>query len=139
MPRPDDDSDAVPILLDDPPEPAGHRGPPAIYASPSAAIQPPQAPAPYPPHAPAQYPNLDRRKAPDIRRKPRRGKSKSRRERSGYSGIAVHPSIIGGILMMVGAVVWFFLGLMFGRIFFYPPILFVAGIAAMIRGFTGSD
>jgi len=36
-------------------------------------------------------------------------------------------AIWGGIGMMVGAVVWFVLGWMAGRIFFYPPILFVIG------------
>jgi hypothetical protein len=36
--------------------------------------------------------------------------------------------------MMVIAVVWFVLGLMGGIIFFYPPILFVIGIAALIKG-----
>jgi len=41
--------------------------------------------------------------------------------------------------MMLGAVVWFFLGLAAGRIFFYPPILFVFGIGAVVRGFTGRN
>lgn len=51
-------------------------------------------------------------------------------------GIAVHREIVAGILMMVGAAVWFFLGLAANRFFIYPPILFVLGIAAVIRGFT---
>ena len=42
--------------------------------------------------------------------------------------------------MMVGAVVWFFGALFFlDRIFFYPPIMFVLGIGAVIRGFTGQE
>jgi hypothetical protein len=40
----------------------------------------------------------------------------------------------GGVAMMVIAAVWFVLGLYGGRIFFYPPILFVLGLAAMIKG-----
>jgi hypothetical protein len=43
-------------------------------------------------------------------------------------------AILGGTGMMVGAVVWFVVGWMAGRIFFYPPILFVIGIVALIKG-----
>src|SRR5262249_37356269 len=65
-----------------------------------------------------------------------RERKRKRPERSG-GGIAVNAEIITGILMMVGAAVWFFLGLAAGFIYFYPPILFVLGIAAVVRGFTG--
>ncbi len=41
--------------------------------------------------------------------------------------------------MMVGAAVWFFAGLAAGYIYPYAPILFVLGIGAVIRGFTGQD
>lgn len=58
---------------------------------------------------------------------------------SSYSGISIHPQIIIGVLMMVGAVVWFFAGLAADRIFFYPPILFLLGIGAIIKGFTGRE
>ncbi len=36
--------------------------------------------------------------------------------------------------MMVGAAVWFFVGLAAGIIFFYPPVLFVLGFIALIKG-----
>lgn len=42
--------------------------------------------------------------------------------------------MLGGILMMGIAAVWFFAGLAAGYIFFYPPILFVIGLAAFCRG-----
>ena len=42
--------------------------------------------------------------------------------------------ILSGAGMMVGAVVWFVAGWMAGRIFFYPPILFVIGIVALVKG-----
>ncbi|MFZ5554760.1 MAG: hypothetical protein ACOZCO_16720 [Bacteroidota bacterium] len=42
--------------------------------------------------------------------------------------------IIGGIIMMVGAVVWFIVGYYAGYIFFYPPILFIIGVIAVVRG-----
>ena len=48
-------------------------------------------------------------------------------------------SIITGILMMVGAAVWFFVGLAAGIIFFYPPILFILGFIALIKGVLRSD
>lgn len=39
-----------------------------------------------------------------------------------------------GVLMMVGAVVWFFGGLALGILFYYPPILFIAGLISFVRG-----
>ena len=41
--------------------------------------------------------------------------------------------------MIVGALVWFFLGLAAGRIFIYPPIMCVLGIGAIVRGFRGEE
>ena len=43
-------------------------------------------------------------------------------------------AILGGVGMMVGAVVWFVVGYAAGRIFFYPPILFVIGAIALVKG-----
>ena len=42
--------------------------------------------------------------------------------------------VVGGIIMIVIAVVWFFAGLAAGLIFFYPPILFLIGLFALITG-----
>jgi hypothetical protein len=42
--------------------------------------------------------------------------------------------VAGGLLMMVIAVVWFFGGLALGRIFFYPPILFIVGLVGFFKG-----
>ena len=50
------------------------------------------------------------------------------------SGGSPDGSVVVGILMMVGAVVWFFGGLAFGYIFYYPPILFVLGLISTIKG-----
>lgn len=50
------------------------------------------------------------------------------------SGGSTDGSVVVGILMMVGAVVWFFGGLAFGYIFYYPPILFVLGLISTIKG-----
>ena len=46
---------------------------------------------------------------------------------------------MGGLAMMGIAVVWFFGGLAFDVIFYYPVILFIIGVVGFIRGlFTGN-
>jgi len=52
---------------------------------------------------------------------------------------SVNSGAIGGILMMIIAAAWFFVGLSFNRIFFYPPILFVIGAIAVIKGLLGGE
>lgn len=52
--------------------------------------------------------------------------------------------VIGGLIMMVIAVVWFVAGLKADIIFFYPPILFVIGLFGFLKGLltgnlTGKD
>ena len=42
--------------------------------------------------------------------------------------------VLGGIIMIVIAAVWFFGGLAAGYIFYYPPILAVVGIFGVIKG-----
>ncbi|GAA4448715.1 hypothetical protein [Novipirellula rosea] len=46
---------------------------------------------------------------------------------------------MGGLFMMVAALIWFFGGLAAGVIFFYPPILFVLGFVALVKGAMGDD
>jgi hypothetical protein len=54
---------------------------------------------------------------------------------SGTGFGSVNAGIAGGLLMMVVAVIWFVGALIFAdTIFFYPPILFVVGLIAFIRG-----
>jgi hypothetical protein len=47
--------------------------------------------------------------------------------------------VLGGLAAMLIAVVWFVVGLINDIIFFYPPVLFVLGLIAMIKGAIGSD
>jgi hypothetical protein len=47
--------------------------------------------------------------------------------------------LIGGLLMMLIAIVWFVAGLAAGFIFFYPPILLVIGFIAVIRGLLNRE
>ncbi len=42
--------------------------------------------------------------------------------------------VVGGLLMMGLAVIWFVVGLAYGWIFFYPPILFLIGLFAFFKG-----
>jgi len=48
----------------------------------------------------------------------------------------IRKGVLGGIAMIVIAVIWFVLGHMAGRIFIYPPILAVIGIFAVVRGLS---
>ena len=43
-------------------------------------------------------------------------------------------SVITGVLMMVGAIIWFVVGWAGGVIFFYPPILFIFGLITFFKG-----
>lgn len=46
----------------------------------------------------------------------------------------IEKGVLGGIVMIAIAAVWFFGGLAAGYIFFYPPILFIIGIFAIFKG-----
>ena len=46
----------------------------------------------------------------------------------------IEHGMVGGIAMMVIAVVWFGLGWMAGIIFYYPPILFLIGVFGLLKG-----
>lgn len=48
----------------------------------------------------------------------------------------IEMGVIGGILMMGIAAIWFFGGLACDRVFFYPPILFIIGLYAFFKGLT---
>jgi hypothetical protein len=46
----------------------------------------------------------------------------------------IQHGMAGGIAMMTIAVIWFGLGWMAGVIFYYPPILFLIGAFALLKG-----
>lgn len=60
--------------------------------------------------------------------------------RPAESGQFWDSSVLGGIALMLIAVVWFFGALFAFNVFFiYPPILFIIGFITMVKGiFTGS-
>ena len=55
------------------------------------------------------------------------------------SSTATKPTVLVGIAMMAGAVVWFVAGLALDRIFFYPPILLVLGFISLVKGLRGEE
>ncbi len=104
---------------------------------PEPRVRKPQAP-----RLPDEYTASRTKATYDSEAKAERSMPKSKkRESSGswFPAISVNSSIISGLLMMVGAVAWFVAGLAINRIFIYPPIMFVLGIGAIIKGFTGKD
>ena len=125
-------------IIPEPPAPA-----PVLNVQPAPApirkVQPIRLPDEYAPsRSKTSSESEDALQAKFTGRKPK--KRKAKKSDSGWTpGISVNPSIISGLLMMLGAVVWFVAGLAIGIIFFYPAILFCLGVAAVIRGFTGRD
>jgi len=56
---------------------------------------------------------------------------------SGFFGAekkGLQKGVLGGAAMIAIAITWFVLGLAANRIFFYPPILFIIGVVALIKG-----
>jgi hypothetical protein len=127
------DDEALDILLADAPADRPAARPPrgedeAPPPDDAGAIREP------PPRRPARRPGFTAEEfAAHSRPRPRRRRSAG----SGGFGFAINGEIIAGLLMMGGAALWFILGLAAGRIFIYPPILFVLGLLALFRGFKG--
>jgi len=46
-------------------------------------------------------------------------------------------TIAAGVAMMLGAVIWFGLGLLLGILFYYPPVLFIIGLVTCFKGLAG--
>jgi len=78
------------------------------------------------PYAPNPYMAAAQAQAP--------AKPKNYNHAFGLEQRAFDAGILGGLALMAISVAWFVGGLFFGIIFYYPPILFIIGIAAMIRG-----
>jgi hypothetical protein len=97
-------------------------------------------------HVMADEPAPRRRRDPieedDLRRRiasrPRFRETERPRHRDSSWFGTINAGMGGGIAMMVVAVIWFVVGLAAGWIFFYPPILFVLGLVAFIKGAAGS-
>ncbi len=54
-------------------------------------------------------------------------------------GKVFNGGVVGGLIAMLIAVVWFVGGLMADIIFFYPPILFIIGLVGFIKGLVSNE
>lgn len=118
------DEDEAYQLLSEGPEPAPSAS--AQWNRPTEPVfSAPARPAPPPPPVP-----------PPAPRKVRTTRAVDR-TRSRRPAIAISPGILGGLGAMLFAVIWFVLGLSVNRIYFYPPIMFVFGLVAVVRGLLG--
>ncbi len=89
-------------------------------------------------HEPEAPPTSQTSEPAPRRKRPRRREREGPRvafER-GWFG-SMNAGVVGGVLMMLIAIAWFVGGLAVGYIFFYPPILFVIGLIALIKGLAG--
>lgn len=56
----------------------------------------------------------------------------------GLSILGIKNQIIAGSLAIIGSLIWFIAGASADIIFFYPPILFILGLATLIQGIITS-
>jgi hypothetical protein len=69
------------------------------------------------------------------RKKMKKGEKKDQKpDHFGIEKKIFRGGVIGGGVAMLVAVVWFVVGLINDIIFFYPPILFIIGLVAAIKG-----
>ena len=73
-----------------------------------------------------------------ARKQRRRERDAMVREQHG-NGLAVSRTIVRGLCTMAFSVVWFVGGLMFGVLFYFPPILFLIGLGILIMGLMGRE
>jgi hypothetical protein len=89
---------------------------------------------------------LQKNTDPAVERENRKIRQKEKEQREGCQNDSVafeknvfNSGVLGGTLAMVGAVIWFVVGLANDIIFFYPPILFVIGLGAFFKGLMGGN
>lgn len=117
------EDEAYRALLESPdPEPVAA---PARAAGPVSAPDGPVRPQKTAPKIEARVPVTDYNAYPEYAPEPRR------------PAIHISPAVLGGVGSMILAAVWFGLGWAAGRIYFYPPILFLFGLVAVVRGVLG--
>lgn len=105
---------------------------------PAVSTPPPAVPPPAPPQVrplPAAGPS-PRRQAISAARRFRAHRARTAEADDGFTFERKYfnKGLLGGLVLIVIAVVWFFAGLAAGIIFLYPPILFCIGLFAIIAG-----
>jgi DNA-directed RNA polymerase subunit RPC12/RpoP len=95
------------------------------------------------PEAPASTAITDRSlyRAPAPVKKCRPASKRERKkERRRLPMVFINGEVAIGFVMIVVAIAWFVGGLLWlNRIFFYPPVLLILGIAAIYKGFTAPE
>jgi hypothetical protein len=83
--------------------------------------------------------SLSRAPAP-VKKRRLPSKRERKKESRRLPMVFINKEVAGGVVMIVVAIVWFVSGLLWlNRIFFYPPVLLILGIAAIVKGFTAPD
>jgi hypothetical protein len=95
------------------------------------------------PEAPSAAAITDRpsyRTPAPVKKRRRVFKGERKKEGRRLPMVFINKEVAAGVVMIVAAIAWFVGGLLWlNRIFFYPPILLVLGIAAIYKGFTAPD
>lgn len=116
-----------------PSQPAGNfQAPAAPYQAPASAYQ-----APASPNQPTAAVSQSSRDTLALASAGLQHEQQANQDNSLYESRFFNPTVLGGLGMMGLAAVWFIGGLFVGYIFFYPPILFLFGIAGVIKGLLG--
>jgi hypothetical protein len=76
---------------------------------------------------------------PDPHERKKRTDGQTDNTGQSFEGKVFNSGVAGGLLAMGGATVWFVIGLMNDTLFFYPPILFVIGLGAVLKGMSRSE
>jgi hypothetical protein len=126
----DVEQEALDLWLSD--SPAEERAAPAAQREEAVQTHPAREPARAPMLAPPRMPHRPKASSKVPERAPRVVFEE------GWFG-SVNAGVIGGVLMILIAVVWFVVGFAAGRIFFYPPILVLIGFGAIIKGLFNRD
>lgn len=77
---------------------------------------------------------------PQRKKEPKKPKKKARKSSGGdwdMPRISISPGIIGGFGMIIGGAIWIVVGLQANRLFIYPIVLIVLGIAQIFRSLLG--
>lgn len=149
-PEPSPEDEALDVLLSDDPGEEARPRQKNYQPDPEEMVQGVPRPSPRP--APLIGDEAERSRREERRREEEREEQRRRERRreearreegrrekprvtfgEGWFG-SMNAGVIGGVLMILIAVVWFVAGLAAGVLFFYPPILAVIGIAAIIKG-----
>ena len=80
---------------------------------------------------------MARRKMSGIGRIKRRSAQRGGPEPFAAEKRGINAGIGGGLAMIIIAIAWFVIGLAAGYIYFYPPVLLVVGIGAVLKGLAG--